>query len=199
MRKLLLIFILVVGVARGDDECAEDEVAVPGEEPTNVERKMPVKAGSGTCKDGWTRFERKNGVVVCLKAIRAQVTYNEAVNLCKNHQSQLFGIDSADELNYLKDNLGSIYVFIGAYRKKDCQFEASVLTTMPKCSSDKMFEFTDGVTKSNFLWFGKWSGGVPNSLFVDNEYESAIVSIAGQILDVSSKSKLNGALCGTVA
>ncbi|CAB3403200.1 unnamed protein product [Caenorhabditis bovis] len=157
-----------------------------------------VPCDQRNCPDStWRKFVRPSGHVVCFKPVAQKVNYAGAVALCSSlaSNSKLFGIETQEELDYLKQ-LGSTWYYIGAFRSDECHANKTELLKRPQCTTDKMFKFTDGVTQGTFLWSNFWLKKNPDSYYRNGEFESVIGLYNGFVGDWSSADVLPGAVCG---
>ncbi|CAB3403223.1 unnamed protein product [Caenorhabditis bovis] len=126
--------------------------------------------------ESFQKFTRPSGHVVCLTPFKQNMRYADTGAACASLGDgvKLFGIETEEEYTFINGQIGHSWYYVAAFRNPQCQANRSVLATMPECTRDKMFHFTDGVTQGTYLWEGKWQANNPNSAFINGEYESAI-------------------------
>ncbi|CAI5444501.1 unnamed protein product [Caenorhabditis angaria] len=119
------------------------------------------------CADGWQRFERGSGRVVCHRYFMEQKNFHSAARDCVEHGGQLSTFTSPEEYNLLIRN--NVQVWIGATKRSNCAVVGSGSCSAREIvvwSSDAFADYSDAVKAFTSTHF---HSGEPNNAG-SNEY-----------------------------
>ncbi|PIC36780.1 hypothetical protein B9Z55_015649 [Caenorhabditis nigoni] len=143
------------------------------------------------CRDGWTQFDRTNGISVCMKAF--EVTYlkrQDAPSWCSTQKNAtMIGMASVEESQWVHDQLHSTYNYYGYWVD-------GTLTCLPTCDFSTL-NYTDGFTT------GSAALTTTNFHMGEGGYQSMYLAVAtlshvkpATMLPSSGNSPAGGIVCG---